>query len=360
MREAANLRSVMKNRLLFAGTILLVAACGPAAESLPVPDRIEAGEIEPTAHRLQNLALAPAGFVLGSEGAELHRIADGQRTELLHRFDDPIVGIHAAPRGQLVVSTDRDYRDPATPCRVYLSTDGGRTFVTTKEILGGCPIWWSMASNARGDIYLGEYGPKAAEFAKTVWKSTDGGMNWAAAFQAPTRDGLHIHRVAVDPHTQDVWITTGDGSDNRGVYRSRDGSAHFERLFDSQATGIAFTPEAIYFGEDHNKKGRISRVTRGAKDYREVFRAGDRGGYGGSVYDMAVGRSGRVYATLVKYPDQNHIASVWAGRDGDWTLLLRLASTPGGASGSTSIAGPDRDGWIYLSGFRIRDQSGAE
>jgi hypothetical protein len=71
---------------------------------------------------------------------------------------------------------------------------------------------------------------------------------------------------------------------------------------------------------------------------------------------MVAGRSGRVYATLVKYPEQDHMASVWAGRDDKWTLLLRLASAPGGSSGSTSIAGPDREGWIYISGYRIRDE----
>jgi hypothetical protein len=71
---------------------------------------------------------------------------------------------------------------------------------------------------------------------------------------------------------------------------------------------------------------------------------------------MAVGRGGRLFATLVKYPEQDHIASIWAGAGADWQLLLRLASAPGGASGSTSIAGPDRESWIYLSGYRIRDE----
>jgi hypothetical protein len=211
-----------------------------------------------------------------------------------------------------------------------------------------------MASDANGNLFLGEYGPKEAAYSKTLWKSADDGRNWSAVFTAPARNGLHIHRVVVDPYTQDVWFTTGDGSENRGVYRSTDGGTHFTRVFDSQATAIAFTADSIYFGEDHNKKGRISKTSRDAGGYREVLRASSHGSYGGSVYDMAVARSGRVYATLVKYPEQDHIASVWAGHDGDWALLLRLASTPAGSSGSTSIAGPDRDGWIYLSGFRIR------
>ncbi|HEX2217109.1 MAG TPA: hypothetical protein VHG27_10530 [Xanthobacteraceae bacterium] len=249
-----------------------LTACGPAAEPLPVPDRIVAGAVEPTTHRLQHFAHAPDGYVLGGHGTALHRILDAERTDILFRFEDPIVGIHATAQGRIIVSTDRSYGNADTPCRVHVSADGGRTFVMTKEIMGGCPIWWSMASDSGGNIYLGEYGPKQAPYSKTLWKSTDGGHRWTAIFRAPARDGLHIHRVAVDQWTADVWLTTGDGRANRGVYRSRDGGTHFERLFDSQATAIAFTSDAVYLGED-NKRGRISRAARCAKDLAVLFLA---------------------------------------------------------------------------------------
>ncbi|HEX2217108.1 MAG TPA: hypothetical protein VHG27_10525, partial [Xanthobacteraceae bacterium] len=126
-----------------------------------------------------------------------------------------------------------------------------------------------------GNIYLGEYGPKQAPYSKTLWKSTDGGIAGRPYSERPRVTDCTSTGWPVDRWTEEVWLTTGDGRVNRGVYRSRDGGTHFERLFDSQTTAIAFTSDAVYLGED-NRRGRISRAARGKEEYREVFRATSR------------------------------------------------------------------------------------
>jgi hypothetical protein len=338
--------------------LLWLLGCKPA-EHLPVEARIESGGVEPLNVDLSLFANGLDGYVFAAQGATLVRLINGGRTlEPLYRFDDPIAGIHTTPSGLVLVSTTRDHWDSTAPCRVFISRDRAHSFELTKEIdrPGGCALWWSFASSADGTLYLGEYGPRQDGMSKTVWRSRDGGRSWQPVFHAPLNDNAHVHRVAVDPYTGHVWVTVGDGSPNHGVFRSTDGGDTWNKVRASQATGVAFSEQGIYWGEDMSD-GEISFTSRNNGATDRVLRVSDRGSYGGSVYDLAIGRSGRVYAPFMKYPNQNHIATLWSGSGPEWKLLLRLASRPGEGVNVPTIAGPDRDGWLYISGYRIRDGS---
>lgn len=102
-------------------------------------------------------------------------------------------------------------------------------------------------------------------------------------------------------------------------------------MLDSQATGIAFTKEAIYWGEDR-RFSQVIRYGRATGSSKVILDASKRGNYGGSIYDLAVGRSGKIYVPTMKYPDQEHIASVWVGSNNQWQLSLQLASEHGKSS----------------------------
>ncbi|GJL80474.1 MAG: hypothetical protein DHS20C01_01080 [marine bacterium B5-7] len=313
--------------------------------------------VEQTDFKLGIVNLNPVGNqLLGARGNKLYRVLESNGSiEPVHTFADRINAIHVASSG-LYVATDKDHKNPGTPCRLYKSTDGGASFTVVWENTNSSLLWWSITSDQFGNIYIGEYGPKSPGMSKTVWKSTNGGGSWDPVFTAPDREGLHIHRVAVDPYTNDVWVTTGDGKENRGIYRSKDSGKSWNRILDSQATSIAFTPEFVYLGEDHVKNGRVSRYDRNNGHYDEIFNASDYGNYGGSIYDLAVGTNGSLYIPTMKYPDDTHIASLWAGHDDEWKLLLRLKSEIGKGSGFKTITGPDPDGWLYVRGFKIKDR----
>jgi hypothetical protein len=326
-------------------------------EKLPVDTRIEAPGVEPLDAAIGIFANGPDGHVLAAQGSTLVRIREGGHTiEPLCRFDDPIAGIHTTPSGIILVSTDRDHWDPAAPCRIFISWDRARSFKLSKEIVGGCALWWSFASSQDGTMYMGEYGPKKGVWSKTVWRSRDKGKSWHPVFRAPLNDNAHVHRVAVDPYTGDVWVTVGDGKRNRSTFRSTDGGDTWQKVRISQATAVAFTADGIYWGEDVSE-GEISLTNRLNGTTATVLKVSNLGKYGGSVYDLTLGRSGRVYAPFMKYPKQDHIATVWSGVGTEWKLLLRVASRPGEGVGMETIAGPDRDGWLYVRGFRIRDGS---
>ena len=337
--------------------LLGLAGCKPL-ERLPVETSIESEGVEPLDD--SSLALFANGldnYVFTGKGATLLRLSNGGRTlEPLYTFEDPLAGIHTTATGLVLVATDRDHWDPATPCKVFISRDGTRSFELTKEINGGCSLWWSFSSAADGTLYLGEYGPKQKDMSKTVWRSRDAGISWESVFHVPLNDNAHVHRVAVDPYSGYVWVTVGDSSKNRGIFRSTDGGDTWQKMRASQATGVAFTEQGIYWGED-NKKGEISFTRRQDGDTTNVLKLSNFGNYGGSVYDLAVGRSGRIYAPFMKYGDQTHIATLWSGTASEWRLLIRLASRPGQGVNVPTVAGPDRDGWLYISGYRIRDGS---
>jgi len=347
----------LKMRLFLAIlTLTEFTGCKPT-EHLPIETRIESTGVEPLAAALSLFANGLEGYVFAAQGSTLVRLNDGGRNiEPLAHFDDPIVGIYTTPTAQLLVSTDPNYWDSKFPCRVFISRDGAKTFELTKVIHGGCPLWWSFAASADGTLFMGEYGPKIGTLSKTVWRSRDNGRTWQAVFHAPLNDNAHVHRVTVDPYTGNVWVTIGDGSKNRGIYCSTDGGDTWSKMIESQATAVVFTEQGIYWGEDR-AEGIIGFTLRSNNTTHTVLQISDRGHYGGSVYDLALGRSGRIYAPFMKYPDQDHIATLWSGLGKTWKLLLRLASRPGEGVNIPTIAGPDRDGWLYIGGYRIRDGS---
>lgn len=326
-----------------------------------MPERIVAEDIFATSYRLNNLILGPDGFVYGTSGNTFFRIVhDGNQIEPLASFADPIVGAHVTSNSVFIVSTDRNYWDPNAPCMIYVSGPKDFKFEVSKEIQGGCALSWSISSDKMGNIFLGEYGPRENDLSKTVWRSSKSGERWVAVFnaedlQVKDLDRTHIHRVAIDPFTDNLWVTVGDGKENRGVYRSADQGLSWTRIIDSQATGIAFSADAIFLGEDV-KTAEITRFDRETEKTKREINLSKEGNYGGSIYDLLIGASGSLFAPTMKYPDQSHIASVWAKISGEWQLLLEAPSEEGKGVGLQTIAGPDQNGWIYVPGYKIRDR----
>lgn len=300
-------------------------------------------------------ALAPDGYVYGARGGELRKITrQGSSTDLMHRFDDRIKGIHFTQSGGVLISTDNDHWSPTEPCRVYFAKSLDDSFKHVFTLQESSALWWSLASDKTGNLYIGEYGPKQKGLSEQVWRSTDQGESWQSIFRAPNKKDVHIHRVAVDPVNDDVWITHGDGKDNRGVHRSSNSGRSWKMIRSSQATAVGFTNDSIIWGEDH-RKGRVTRLARDGLSARRLFQANKYGPYGGSIYDLVVGGNNKLYVPLMKYPDQGHHASVWVISGTNRKLLVDYGPTSGLGSGSETIAGPDLDGWIYVKGYKIKD-----
>lgn len=307
---------------------------------------------------LDNLTMDEQGFALGTKGRSLYRIIDKHgNVERIYTSPDPIQGLHVMPEGTIILSTDVDRWSPTTPNTIYRSQNAGKSFEIIKTINGGCALSWSMASDANGNLFLGEYGPRGVGFSKNVWKSLDNGDSWHLIFRAPNVDGVHIHRVAVDPFTNFLWITHGDQAHSgyHGIYRSEDHGMTWARVRDSQATAVAFTKEAIYWGED-TYRGVVTRYERLTQQFETVLEAHSIG-YGGSVYDMAVGPHGCIYTPMVKYETHSFLPSVWIGKGTEWNLLLEVPAEENQFAGLTHISTPDRFGVIHTSGYVFVQQA---
>lgn len=326
-------------------------AAKPAADSARALPEVVIRKVK---YSLELFALSPEGQAFGAAGKTLYRIVDqGDAIEAVHSFAEQIQGLHFLANGYLLVSTDRDRWNPVTPCRIYRSTDQGLSFQLVKTLRASCALWWSFASDSQNNIYLGEYGPRERGRSKRVWKSTDLGKTWKVVLVAPDVDGLHIHRVAVDPHTGEVWVTTGDGP-HGATYVSKDEGRRWRWVRFAQPTSVVFTADAILWGED-TYEGAVTRYDRETGIFEKTLSANLEGNYGGSAYDMAQGRSGLIYVPFIKYAEQNHRPSLWVGDGRRWKLLLDLGSKEGRFAGFMQISPPDRWGYLYVDGYKIED-----
>jgi hypothetical protein len=300
---------------------------------------------------LSNLHLGASGRVYGARKKSLHRIEeDGTITTRLYQFHHQIQAIHEHSDELLLVATDRDYWDPDTPSRLYKSVDGGKSFELIKAILGGSFVWWSLATDSQGTIFAAEYGPQGKAWSKTLWRSNDNGVSWDISFKASERDKIHLHRIAVDPYTDDIWLTVGDGL-NRQMLSSQDHGDTWEKVAPLQATSVAFSKAAIYWGKDEKGEPGVTRFDRETRAFAPYFDPREYGDFGGSIYDMTRLPSGDFVIPFMKYPNDEHKVSVWFGSENQWQLLLEQDHSSYGLS---SVAGPDTDGWVYLSGYQFR------
>jgi len=322
--------------------------------ALPVETRIHSAELIESNFELGGLTLGGLGYVYGSRGKQLFRIVDeGMGIAPVYAFNNSITAIHERSDGLLIVATDDDHWDPLKPCRVYRSSDGGQTFELSKTITGGSALWWSLDSDGEGRLYLAEYGPQRKGMSKTLWRSDDDGLNWRVIYKAPDEDKIHLHRIAVDPFTEDLWLTIGDGT-RRLMLTSTDHGDHWQEVNRLQATAVAFGEEAIFWGQDKKNRAGVLRYDRKTKTFRRWFNPRKQGNYSGSIYDMVLLPSGELIVPFMKYPDQSHVASVWQGRPGEWTQLMQLASVQGKGAGFENIAGPDKNGWVYMRGYQMK------
>ncbi len=312
-------------------------------------------EIQSVNYTLTSLVIDSQKRVWGARGKVLYRIINnGDGIEKIHSFKDQINCIHIMTNNIIIVATDANWWDTKKPCNIYSSLDNGKRFELIKTIHGGSAIRWSIASDKRNNLYVGEYGPKEINLSKRVWASNDFGKSWRVIFQAPNQNGVHIHRVAVDPYTDNLWITNGDTPEFSGTYLSTDQGSHWTYIRNSAATAVLFTKNSIYWGKD-SLKGEVTEYDRHTKQFQTVLDASDFGNYGGSIYSIAAESSGLIVVPMMKYPGVTHLPTLWIGNGKKWNLEIIRKVSVKSRGGFESITPPDQYGYLYIPGYKIRD-----
>lgn len=296
------------------------------------------------------------GYVITSIDSSLYRIHNkGDSLELIQTFEFLIVGIHIMDNGYWFVSTDNSDFDPETPNDIYRSTDSGETFEKIYTINGGTARWWCWASDSENRLFMSEYGTREGEHSKHVRRSYDFGTTWDTVFTAPIEPTVHLHCLEVDPFTDDIYITYGDGP--RAVYVSKNHGNTWEFVNDTQSTSITFTEDSIIFGEDKHM-GEINILDRNTGDISLKLKTWwEDSCYPGSFFSLGVGSNGLIYAPLIKYTDPG-VATFWVGDGENWNCI---ANSGPDCSFLGSIGWYDMskvnpyDDYIYVFRYRVKE-----
>jgi photosystem II stability/assembly factor-like uncharacterized protein len=174
----------------------------------------------------------------------------------------------------------------AEPASIFFSRDGGQSWTARPEVAElrdrhGWQIPYSPeAGCVRGLAFHGQRLYAAAEVGG-VLRSDDTGESWGlaagstgeSAFRRPPPDFVHsdVHDVAVHPTDPDlVFASTGGG-----LYRSRDGGATWQLLYDCYCRSLWLDPQdpdhVIFGPADYvGSYGRIEETSDGGQTWRMI------------------------------------------------------------------------------------------
>ncbi|MEO0470935.1 MAG: glycosyl hydrolase [Bacteroidota bacterium] len=135
---------------------------------------------------------------------------------------------------------------------VWRTMDGGQTWKNISDgFFGGSVGAVAVAQSDNNVIYVGG-GEKTVRgnvsYGYGIWKSVDAGKTWS---QMGLKDSRHISRIRIHPDNPDLVYAAvmGDlykSSEERGIYRSKDGGQNWERIHfanaDAGAVDLTFDP----------------------------------------------------------------------------------------------------------------------
>lgn len=325
----------------------------PSGPKLPVQETIYSKAITAVDYQIGKLTVADNGQAYGAIGSWLVSVNAKDVITNIYQFTLPIAAIHITDAGQIIVSTDANPKDMSSHNTIYQSDDKGQSFTLINTLTKGSALWWSISSDKLGNLYIGEYGEHSADVIKQVYRRNASDGQWQVIFNAPLHEEAHIHRVAIDPYSQNLWVSVGDGKANRGLYRSKDQGDTWQKMFDSQSTAVAFTAQGSYWGSDKKNKTSVVRFDAATDKSKQVFVAGKYGNYTGSIYQMVALADGSVLVPIMKYGDRDNVASLWHGNNDNWRLLMEFESSQGSGVDLSSISAPDKSGFVYFNGHKL-------
>lgn len=210
----------------------------------------------------------------------------------------------------------------------YVVSSNTKTNVFSFTI--GYASTWSITS--KGDlVFAGEYGPKSLpDNSRRVYKSTDAGQTWELAFETDNSNQAHIHKVLLDPYTDVLWVSQGDGSVNQKIFKVE--PPYTTPVVDAtgyQPTDGVATENYILWGKDSGTRG-VLRYNKFTGEYDIPL---DLSGtpYAAYIFSMAKDSLGNVYAGTYPYNLNGNIAektSLWKGLPPDYSAWELIGEYP--------------------------------
>ena len=107
-------------------------------------------------------------------------------------------------------------------------------------------------------IYFGEYGDNRLRNPVPLWVSRDDGRSWEIAFEFPAGSIKHVHGVHTDPHSESLWIPTGDFPGECGVFEMPGGDP--ELMIRHGNGQQEWRPVSMFFEQDRIIWGMDSQL----------------------------------------------------------------------------------------------------
>ncbi|MEJ7739428.1 MAG: hypothetical protein WKF97_18540 [Chitinophagaceae bacterium] len=195
---------------------------------------------------------------------------------------------------------------------VWKTTDAGQTWENiTDAYFGGSIGAVAVAESDPNIIYVGEGEQTVRNNVASgwgLWKSTDAGKTWK---HIGLRDSRHIGRIRIHPKNPElVYVAVmGDlwkSSDTRGVYRTKDGGASWEKVLfaskDAGAVDLTFDPAnpRILYASTWNIRRNGYRMDSGGPDSK-LWKSVDEGNTWENLSDkpgMPKGTTGIIGVTV--------------------------------------------------------------
>jgi len=173
----------------------------------------------------------------------------------------------------------------------------------------------------RDYVLIAEYGKKTVPGnARNVYLSKDGGATFAVIFTGDELLEYHTHGVAYDQYMDRIWVSHGDGADNKGVEFSDDFGTTWVHAADWQPTLIIPMPKYVLFGSDDLPVG-MYRWNR----EQEMWEKRQVGGDITNAYEV-------IHPIRPSSSGANNFARGPFAKDGDWVAYIAfIASSSGGA-----------------------------
>jgi len=255
---------------------------------------------------------------------------------------------------------------------LFRSIDGGQTFTVSWQWDRGGYYHsdWSIASDDRW-ILIGEYGQKNTS--RRVGASNNWGAFWTVVYETPEEQGVHIHRVDIDPYAKDWWIAVGDYPvAGRVLYSSNYGQSWTELTYpkpeltsclspwQSQQPQIPYQPcnflffeqDILIFNEPLPQVFRVNRKTMQLEYISDVVVFPEYPEFA-PIYSVVAGEYG-IYASLVRYPEYIRDAGIFVSYDHGYTWQRLINFSDWAKESDPTIVSSDIFGansLIYIDGY---------
>jgi hypothetical protein len=213
--------------------------------------------------------------------------------------------------------------------KVYRSINGGASFSVVTGLNNVRP--WNMVEDSNGHLYTGNYG--LLNEAPAVYKSTNGGANWASISDSGWAGSgswnTHVHNVRIDPQTGWLYVSIGDvgSTTQRGLWRSKlkDGSDWVRKYSTETVLGVVCKGSYVYESTDQSgTNGRVLRFQDDGTGNIQTFTTVLDIGTDRVSYYMNIDPQG---AILVSFLNEINSASsfIYMSRNGTtWTKVLEV------------------------------------